>query len=151
MNGLMAQLRATPIPSDIAPSSPHYFSFSGQQIVTLPHALNITERVVHSVTLYLATFVNDSKTVSLLQQQSAGQHTPHLVNDVLYTFVIHCMSFSLSLGFLWSWLPIQSHMQVEKTMAAAEKWRRTDMSYNGLSNYSSTLARISTWSSAVGM
>jgi hypothetical protein len=36
-------------------------------------------------------------------------------------------------------------------MAAAEERRRADMGYDGPSDYSSTLARISAWSSAAGM
>jgi hypothetical protein len=36
-------------------------------------------------------------------------------------------------------------------MAAAEERRRADMGYDGPSDYSSTLARISAWSSALGM
>jgi hypothetical protein len=42
-------------------------------------------------------------------------------------------------------------MRVEKTMAAAEKRRHADMGYDGPSDYSITLVRISAWSSAVGM
>ena len=36
-------------------------------------------------------------------------------------------------------------------MAAAKERRRADMGYDGPSDYSSTLARISAWSSAAGM
>jgi hypothetical protein len=36
-------------------------------------------------------------------------------------------------------------------MAAAEERRRADMGYDGPSDYSSTLARITAWSSAAGM
>jgi len=79
---VLSTLQATPIPDDIAPSSLHPFSSSGEQTVALLHALlDTTERVAHSVNLHSAALVNDSKTVSLLRQQSAGQHTLHLVND----------------------------------------------------------------------
>jgi hypothetical protein len=98
---VLSTLQATLIPDDIASSSLHPFSSSGDQTVALLHALlDTTERVAHSVTLHSATLVNDSKTVSLLRQQSAGQHTLHLVNDALYPFVIHCVSSSLSPCFL---------------------------------------------------
>ena len=98
---VLSTLQATFIPDDIAPSSLHPFSSSGEQTVALLHALlDTTERVAHSVTLHSATLVNDSKTVSLLRQQSAGQHTLHLVNDAFYLFVIRYLSSSLSLGFL---------------------------------------------------
>jgi hypothetical protein len=98
---VLSTLQATLIPDDIAPSSLHPFSSSGEQTVALLHALlDTTERVAHSVTLHSATLVNDSKTVSLLRQQSAGQHTLHLVNDALCAFVIRCVSSSLSPGFL---------------------------------------------------
>ena len=45
----------------------------------------------------------------------------------------------------------QSRAQVARTIAAAQERRRTDMGFDGPSDYSSTLARISTWSSAAGM
>lgn len=120
---VLSTLQATLIPDDIAPSSLHPFSSSGEQTVSLLHALlDTTERVAHSVTLHSATLVNDSKTVSLLRQQSDEQRPLHL-----------------------------SRTQVEKTIAAAEERRRADISYDGPSDYSSTLARISAWSSAAGM
>ena len=79
---VLSTLQATSIPDDISPSSLHPFSSSGEQTVALLHALlDTTELVAHSVTLHSTTLVNDSKTVSLLRQQSAGQHTLHLVND----------------------------------------------------------------------
>ncbi len=40
---------------------------------------------------------------------------------------------------------------MEKTIAAAEERKRADMGYDGPSDYSSTLPRISAWSSAAGM
>jgi hypothetical protein len=98
---VLSTLQATLIPDDIAPSSLHSFSSSGEQTVVLLHALlDTTEHVAHSVTLHSATLVNDSKTDSLLRQQSAAQHTLHLVNDVLYPFVIRWVSSSLSPAFL---------------------------------------------------
>jgi hypothetical protein len=80
---VLSTLQATAIPDDIATSSLHPFSSSGEQTVAFLHALlETTERVSHSVTLHsAATLLNDSKTVSLLRQQSAGQHTLHLVSD----------------------------------------------------------------------
>lgn len=45
----------------------------------------------------------------------------------------------------------QSRTQVARTIAAAQERRRADMGYDGPSDYSSTLTRISTWSSAAGM
>jgi len=45
----------------------------------------------------------------------------------------------------------QSRTQVTRTIDAAQERRRTDMGYDGHSDDSSTLARISTWSSAAGM
>jgi hypothetical protein len=96
---VLSTLQATLIPDDIAPSSLHPFSSSGEQTVALLHALlDTTERVAHSVTLHSATLINDSKTVSLLRQQSAGQHTLHLVNDTLYPLVIPCVPSSFSLS-----------------------------------------------------
>jgi hypothetical protein len=77
---VLSTLQATLIPSSL-----HPFSSSGEQTVALLHALlDTTEHVAHAVTLHSATLVNDSKTVPRLRQQSAGQHTLHLVNDVLY-------------------------------------------------------------------
>jgi hypothetical protein len=97
---VLSTLQATLIPDDIAHLSLNPFSSPGKQTVALLHALlDITEHVAHSVTLHSATLINDSKTDSLLRQQSAGQHTLHLVNDVLYPSVIRCASSSLSPGF----------------------------------------------------
>jgi hypothetical protein len=65
---VLPTLQATLIPDDIAPSSLHSFSSSGEQTVALLHALlDTTEHVAHSVTLHSATLINDSKTVSLLR------------------------------------------------------------------------------------
>ncbi|KAH9166269.1 hypothetical protein EDB89DRAFT_2233010 [Lactarius sanguifluus] len=58
----------------------------------------------------------------LLREQSTGQHLLHL-----------------------------SRTQVVKTISAAQERRRSDTWYDGPSDDSSTLARISAWSSAVGM
>ncbi|KAH9069869.1 hypothetical protein EDB83DRAFT_2518217 [Lactarius deliciosus] len=89
--------------------------------VLLHSLLDTTVRVAHSVTLHSTTAVNNSKTVSLLREQSTGQHLLHL-----------------------------SRTQVAKTVSAAQERRRSDTRYDGPSDYSSTLARISAWRSAVG-
>jgi hypothetical protein len=149
---VLSTLQATLIPDDIAPSSLHYFSSSGEQTVALLHALlDTTEHLAHSVTLHSATLVNDSKAVSLLRQHSARQHTLHLVNDVLYPFVICCASSSLARVFSDHDFPPSLARRWKKSMAAAEERRHADTGYDGPSDYSSTLARISAWSSAVGM
>jgi hypothetical protein len=91
---VLSTLQATAIPDDIATSSLHPFSSSGEQTVAFLHTLlDTTERVAHSVTLHSATLLNDSKTVSLLRQQSAGQHTLHLVSG-RYLFVVVSLSLS---------------------------------------------------------
>ena len=74
------QAKATSIPDDIAAASLHPFSASSEQTVALLQALlDTTEQLAHSITQHSNTVVNDSRTVSLLRQQSAGQHTLHLV------------------------------------------------------------------------
>jgi hypothetical protein len=81
------QENATSIPDDIAPASLHPFSASSEQTVALLHALlDTTERLAHSVALHSTTVVNDSRTVSLLRQQSAGQQTLHLVRTPLFVY-----------------------------------------------------------------
>ena len=96
---VLSTLQATAIPDDIAPSSLHPFSSSSEQTVAFLHTLlDTTERVAHSVTLHSATVLNDSKTVSLLRQQSAGQHTLHLVNDIHFSRLSPACSSSLSPG-----------------------------------------------------
>jgi hypothetical protein len=74
------QAKATSIPDTIAAASLHPFSASSEQTVGLLQALlDTTEQLTHSIALHSNTVVNDSRTVSLLRQQSAGQHTLHLV------------------------------------------------------------------------
>jgi len=74
------QAKATSIPDDIAAASLHPFSASSEQTVALLQALlDTTEQLTHSIAQHSNTVVNDSRTVSLLRQQSAGQHTLHLV------------------------------------------------------------------------
>jgi hypothetical protein len=90
------QEKATSIPDDIATASLHPFSASSEQTVALLHALlDTTERLAHSVALHSTTVVNDSRTVSLLRQQSAGQHTLHLVCAPLFLLVFVSFSFFL--------------------------------------------------------
>jgi len=74
------QAKATSIPDNIAATSLHPFSASSEQTVALLQALlDTTEQLARSIALHSNTVVNDSRTVSLLRQQSAGQHTLHLV------------------------------------------------------------------------
>ena len=74
------QAKATSIPDDIAAASLHPFSTSSEKTVALLQALlDTTEQLAHSIAQHSNTVVNDSRTVSLLRQQSAGQHTLHLV------------------------------------------------------------------------
>ncbi|KAI9437579.1 hypothetical protein H4582DRAFT_2111791 [Lactarius indigo] len=111
-------------------SMPDNIQTSGDKTVAFLHSLlNTTARVAQSVTLHSTTAVNDSRTVSLLREQSTGQHLLHLV----------------------SLTSPQSRTQVAKTISAAQERRRSDTWYDGPSDDSSTLARISAWSSAVGM
>ena len=59
---------------------PTSVSASSEQTVAHLQALfGTTEQLRHSITQHSNTVVNDSKTVSLLRQQSAGQHSLHLV------------------------------------------------------------------------
>ncbi|KAH9032650.1 hypothetical protein EDB84DRAFT_1578531 [Lactarius hengduanensis] len=123
--GSHAQIRIneTSMPDIIQTSGLHPFSSSSDKTIAFLHSLlDTTARVAHSVTLHSTTAVNDSRTVSLLREQSTGQHLLHL-----------------------------SRIQVAKTISAAQERRRSDTWYDGPSDDSSTLARISTWSSAVGM
>lgn len=79
---------ATSIPDNIATASLHPFFASSEQTVALLHALlDTTERLAHSVALHSTTVVNDSRTVSLLRQQSAGQHTLHLVRTPFFNLI----------------------------------------------------------------
>ncbi|KAH9013577.1 hypothetical protein EDB85DRAFT_2158086 [Lactarius pseudohatsudake] len=111
------------MPDIIQTSGLHSFSSSSDKTIAFLHSLlDITARVAHSVTLHSTTAVSDSRTVSLLREQSTGQHLLHL-----------------------------SRIQVAKTISAAQERRRSDTWYDGPSDDSSTLARISAWSSAVGM
>ncbi|KAH8976550.1 hypothetical protein EDB86DRAFT_1810648 [Lactarius hatsudake] len=111
------------MPDNIQTSGLHPFSSSSDKTIAFLHSLlDTTARVAHSVTLHSTTAVNDSRTVSLLREQSTGQHLLHL-----------------------------SYTQVAKTISASQERRRSDTWYDGPSNDSSTLARISAWSSAVGM
>ncbi|KAH9983615.1 hypothetical protein BJV74DRAFT_612947 [Russula compacta] len=120
---VLSALQATAFPDNTATSSLHPFSASNEQTVAFLHTLlETSERVAHSVTLHSATVVDDSRTVSLLRQQSARQHELNL-----------------------------SRTQVERTMVAAQERRRAGMGYEGPSDGSSTLARISACSSAAGM
>jgi hypothetical protein len=80
---VLSALQATPIPDNIVTSSLHPFSASSEKIVTFLYTLlETTEGVATSVALHSAAAVNDSRTVSLLRQQSAGQHTLHLVHPL---------------------------------------------------------------------
>lgn len=111
------------MPDNIKTSGLHPFSSASDQTVAFLHSLlDTTARVAHSVTLHSATAVNDSRTVSLLREQSTGQHLLHL-----------------------------SRTQVARTISAAQERRLSDTWYDGPSDDSSTLARIGTWSSAAGM
>ena len=68
------------MPDNIKTSGLHPFSSSSDKTVAFLHTLlDTTARVAHSVTLHSTTAVNDSRTVSLLRQQSTGQHVLHLV------------------------------------------------------------------------
>ncbi|KAH9166261.1 hypothetical protein EDB89DRAFT_1857615 [Lactarius sanguifluus] len=120
---LLSAIQETSMPDDIQTSGLHPFSSSSDKTIAFFHSLlDTTARVAHSVTLHSTTAVNDSRTVSLLREQSTGQHLLHL-----------------------------SRTQVAKTISAAQERRRSDTWYDGPSDDSSTLARISAWSSAVGM
>ncbi|KAH9069834.1 hypothetical protein EDB83DRAFT_2518178 [Lactarius deliciosus] len=120
---LLSAIQETSMPDNIQTSGLHPFSSSSDKTITFLHSLlDTTARVAHSVTLHSTTAVNDSRTVSLLREQSTGQHLLHL-----------------------------SRTQVAKTISAAQERRRSDTWYDGPSDDSSTLARISAWSSAVGM
>ncbi|KAH9166246.1 hypothetical protein EDB89DRAFT_1857632 [Lactarius sanguifluus] len=120
---LLSAIQETSMPDDIQTSGLHPFSSSSDKTIAFLHSLlDTTARVAHSVTLHSTTAVNDSRTVSLLREQSTGQHLLHL-----------------------------SRTQVAKTISAAQERRRSDTWYDGPSDDSSTLARISAWSSAVGM
>ena len=80
---VLSALQTTAFPDNIVTSSLHPFSASNEQTVAFLHTLlETTERVTHSVTLHSATVVNDSRTVSLLRQQSARQHELHLVTHI---------------------------------------------------------------------
>jgi len=77
---VLSALQAASFPDNIATSSLHPFSASSEKTVAFLQALlDTTEHVAHSVTLHSATVVNDGRTVSLLRQQSTGQHALHLV------------------------------------------------------------------------
>ncbi|KAH8995276.1 hypothetical protein EDB86DRAFT_1189311 [Lactarius hatsudake] len=120
---LLSAIQETSMPDNIQTSGLHPFSSSTDKTIAFLHSLlDTTARVAHSVTLHSTTAVNDSRTVSLLREQSTGQHLLHL-----------------------------SRTQVAKTISAAQERRRSDTWYDGPSDDSSTLARISAWSSAVGM
>ncbi|KAH9055442.1 hypothetical protein EDB87DRAFT_1640875 [Lactarius vividus] len=120
---LLSAIQETSIPDNIQTSGLHLFSSSSDKTMAFLHSLlDTTARIAHSVTLHSTTAVNDSRTVSLLREQSTGQHLLHL-----------------------------SRTQVAKTISAAQERRRSDTWYDGPSDDSSTLARISAWSSAVGM
>ncbi|KAH9166258.1 hypothetical protein EDB89DRAFT_2076031 [Lactarius sanguifluus] len=120
---LLSAMQETSMPDNIHTSGLHPFSSSSDKTIAFLHSLlDTTARVAHSVTLHSTTAVNDSRTVSLLREQSTGQHLLHL-----------------------------SRTQVAKTISAAQERRRSDTWYDGPSDDSSTLARISAWSSAVGM
>ncbi|KAH9002498.1 hypothetical protein EDB83DRAFT_2237698 [Lactarius deliciosus] len=120
---LLSAIQETSMPDNIQTSGLHPFSSSSDKTIAFLHSLlDTTARVAHSVTLHSTTAVNDSRTVSLLREQSTGQHLLHL-----------------------------SRTQVAKTISAAQERRRSDTWYDGPSDDSSTLARISAWSSAVGM
>ncbi|KAH9967664.1 hypothetical protein BGW80DRAFT_1340762 [Lactifluus volemus] len=96
---VLSALQATPFPDNITTSGLHTFSASSEKTITFLYTLlETTERVANSVSLHSASAVNDSRTVSLLRQQSAGQHALHL-----------------------------SRTQVTKTIGAAQERRRTDM------------------------
>jgi hypothetical protein len=92
------QTKAASIPDDIAASSLHPFSASSERTVALLQALvDTTDQLAHSIVQHSNTVVNDSRTVSLLRQQSAGQHTLHLVRTKPTTHPpFFCRSFSLS-------------------------------------------------------
>ncbi len=89
------QAKATSIPDGVPAASLHPFSASSEQTVALLHALlDTTERLAHSVAQHSATVVSDSRTVALLRQQSAGQHTLHLVRT---THPPPCFSLAICL------------------------------------------------------
>jgi hypothetical protein len=82
---VLSALQATPFPDNITTSGLHTFSASSEKTITFLYTLlETTERVANSVSLHSASAVNDSRTVSLLRQQSAGQHALHLVNADIY-------------------------------------------------------------------
>jgi hypothetical protein len=102
---VLSALQATPFPDNITTSGLHTFSASSEKTVTfLYDLLETTERVANSVSLHSAAAVNDSRTVSLLRQQSAGQHALHLVN-----LMIVCSSFKPDLSLSSDPLPSLVH------------------------------------------
>ncbi|KAI0267083.1 hypothetical protein BC834DRAFT_969116 [Gloeopeniophorella convolvens] len=120
---LLSALQETPMPENISAPGLHPFSISSEKTVAFLHTLiDNLGRLSHSATLHSATVVNDPKTVSLLRQQSAGQHVLHL-----------------------------SRTQVAQTVTAAQERRRAERGYDGLADDSSAISRISAWSSAAGM
>ncbi|KAH9018014.1 hypothetical protein EDB85DRAFT_1874116 [Lactarius pseudohatsudake] len=138
---LLSTIQETSMPDNIQTSGLHPFSSSSDKTIAFLHSLlDTTARVAHSVTLHSTTVVNDSRTVSLLREQSTGQHLLHLV---------HLCNAPVTIQV--SLTSPQSRIQVAKTISAAQERRRSDTWYDGPSDDSSTLARISAWSSAVGM
>ncbi|KAH9171210.1 hypothetical protein EDB89DRAFT_2114611 [Lactarius sanguifluus] len=78
---LLSAIQETSMPDDIQTSGLHPFSSSSDKTIAFLHSLlDTTARVAHSVTLHSTTAVNDSRTVSLLREQSTGQHLLHLVH-----------------------------------------------------------------------
>ncbi|KAH9171201.1 hypothetical protein EDB89DRAFT_2230226 [Lactarius sanguifluus] len=77
---LLSAIQETSMPDNIQTSGLHPFSSSSDKTIAFLHSLlDTTARVAHSVTLHSTTAVNDSRTVSLLREQSTGQHLLHLV------------------------------------------------------------------------
>ncbi|KAH9013134.1 hypothetical protein EDB85DRAFT_2296401 [Lactarius pseudohatsudake] len=95
---LLSAIQETSMPDIIQTSGLHPFSSSSDKTIAFLHSLlDTTARVAHSVTLHSTTAVNDSRTVSLLREQSTGQHLLHL-----------------------------SRIQVANTISAAQERRRSD-------------------------
>ncbi|KAI9430382.1 hypothetical protein H4582DRAFT_2087050 [Lactarius indigo] len=82
--------------SAIPPTLPSAIRETDKTVAFSHSLLDITARVAHSVTLHSTTAVNDSRTVSLLREQSTGQHLLYL-----------------------------SRTQVAKTISAAQERRRS--------------------------
>ncbi|KAH9069874.1 hypothetical protein EDB83DRAFT_2518222 [Lactarius deliciosus] len=113
---LLSAIQETSMPDNIQTLGLHPFSSSSDKTIAFLHSLlDTTARVAHSVTLHSTTAVNDSRTVSLLREQSTGQHLLHL-----------------------------SYTQVAKTISAAQERRRPDTWYDSPSNDSSTGRRAHT-------